>query len=43
VTAYEEKSETADMGIIGVNLILELTGKLWLGYAFNYFIKKPNH
>ena len=39
VTAYEEKSETADMGIIGVNLILELTGKLWLGYAYNYFIE----
>ena len=39
VTPYEEKSETADMGIVGVNLILELTGKLWLGYAFNYFIE----
>ena len=37
VTPYEEKSETADMGIYGFNLILELTGKLWLGYALNYF------
>ena len=23
----------------GVNLILELTGKVWLGYAMNYYVE----
>ena len=36
-TPYEEKSEWADWGIYGVNLILEITGKLWLGYALNFY------
>jgi len=39
-TTYEEKTATADMGIYGVNLILELTGKLWLGYAMNFYLEK---
>jgi len=37
ITPYEEKTEIADWGIYGVNLILEITGKLWLGYALNYY------
>lgn len=37
VTPYEEKSELADMGLYGVNLLLEITPKLWLGYSMNYF------
>ena len=27
------------MSMWGVNLILELTGKVWLGYAMNYFVE----
>ena len=23
----------------GINLILEITGKIWLGYAMNYFVE----
>jgi len=37
VTPYAEKSEIADWGIYGLNLIIEITGKLWLGYALNYY------
>ena len=36
-TEYEERSETADWATYGVNLIFEITGKLWLGYALNYY------
>ena len=38
-TPYKKQSQTSDIGIYGVNLILELTGKLWLGYALNYFVE----
>ena len=27
------------MSMWGVNLILELTGKVWLGYAMNFFVE----
>ena len=40
ITNNEEKTATADVGIYGVNLILELTGKLWLGYAMNYYLER---
>ena len=26
----------------GVNLILELTGKLWLGYGMNFFVESQS-
>ena len=39
-TPYEEKTVTADWGMYGVNFILELTGKLWLGYGLNYYAEE---
>ena len=37
ITPYEEKSEWGYQVYYGLNLILEVSGKLWLGYAINYF------
>ena len=39
VTPYNKNTSTTDIGGYGVNLILELTGKVWLGYALNYFVE----
>ena len=35
MTPYAEKTDTADVGIYGVNLILELLTKVWVGYGLN--------
>ena len=39
ITPFAENTSTSDMSMYGVNLILELTGKVWLGYAMNYFVE----
>jgi len=39
ITPYEEKTVTADIGIYGVNLIVELFGKVWVGYGLNYYLE----
>jgi len=39
VTPYEESTSSTDIGMYGFNLILEITGKIWLGYAMNYFVE----
>ena len=38
ITPYEEKSEWGYQTYYGLNLILEITGKLWIGYSLNYFM-----
>ena len=42
VTPYGENTNMTDIGSYGVNLILELTGKLWLGFAQNYFVESQS-
>ncbi len=37
--SFPEKEGITDIGIYGVNLILEVSGKLWLGVAQNYFVE----
>ena len=39
ITPFAENTSTSDMSMYGVNLILELTGEVWLGYAMNYFVE----
>ena len=39
ITPFSEQTSGSDMSMWGVNLILELTGKLWLGYGMNYFVE----
>jgi len=39
ITPFSEQTSGSDMSMWGVNLILELTGKVWLGYAMNFFVE----
>ena len=39
ITPFAENTSSSDMSMWGVNLILELTGKVWLGYAMNFFVE----
>ena len=36
---FPKKEGITDIGIYGVNLILEVSGKFWLGMAQNYFLE----
>ena len=40
IKPYEEKTVTADWGVYGINLIIEITGKVWLGYGINFYQEK---
>jgi len=42
ITPFAENTSTSDMSMYGVNLILELTGKLWLGYGMNFFVESQS-
>jgi len=42
ITPFAENTSTSDMSMWGVNLILELTGKLWLGYGMNFFVESQS-
>ena len=39
ITPFAENTSSSDMSMWGVNLIVELTGKVWLGYAMNFFVE----
>jgi len=39
MTPYEEKTVTAEVGIYGFNLIVELFGKIWVGHGLNYYLE----
>ena len=42
ITPFAENTSTSDMSMWGVNLILELTGKVWLGYGMNFFVESQS-
>ena len=42
ITPFAENTSSSDMSMYGVNLILELTGKLWLGYGMNFFVESQS-
>ena len=42
ITPFTETTKSSDIGMYGVNLILELTGKLWQGYGMNYFVESQS-
>jgi len=42
ITPFAENTSTSDMSMYGVNLILELTGKVWLGYGMNFFVESQS-
>jgi len=42
ITPFTDTTKSSDIGMYGVNLILELTGKLWLGYGMNYFVESQS-
>jgi len=37
IAPFTDNTKTSDITMYGVNLIFELTGKIWLGYGINYF------
>ncbi len=42
ITPFAENTSTSDMSMYGINLILELTGKVWLGYGMNFFVESQS-